>query len=541
MPTPAAAANAKGTAEKTQTEMGIRVRKKGGSGGVYEPLWKVWAILRPTRSSVLQGDAEALGMLLIAALRVFELNMQTELVRQLERTLSTRNLATFKVALAKGAAVQLGGAALRLIYSFLQSRLTWKWRKKLTTVLHDKYFDGMNYYWVGAGAGNSAARLHDPDSRIATDVSATVDGFANAFSQNLFAVMSGVLYTRELWSLYGWRTAIAPYAYLCISYTVVEGVVPMRDYYKKLNHAAQVSYGWHNLTTQRLQGQYEAIAAQKGGEREGVEMFKEWVVHVRDCQNRVWGRAKWSALVGFFMNAGANQFVSILCIGGALRSMGATHAARASTNPADPAAGAGGARVALNTIDKMADVRADVGVKFMLFTQTMSAVRTGIETVQNLQQLLGQVERVTDMIDTLDRLAAEKRAQSRENFVHGEKIGFDGVTVVTPGGVQLVTELSFEVKPGGDSLLLVGHNGAGKSSIFRCLAGLWGVPTGHVTKPVDFTEAVFYIPQRAYNVLGTLKEQITYPNTADAAALTLERLREILAIVDLEHYADVPE
>jgi ABC-type uncharacterized transport system fused permease/ATPase subunit len=190
-------------------------------------------------------------MLLIAACRVFELKMQTDLVRQLERTLSTRNLADFKLALAQGTAVQLGGAALRLVYSFLQSRLTWKWRHKLTAVLHDKYFDGMNYYWVGAGAGNSASRLHDPDSRITTDVSATVDGFAACFSNNLFALMTGVLYTRELWSIYGWRTAAAPYAYLGLSYFAVEVVVPLRDYYRKLNHAAQVSYGWHNITAQR--------------------------------------------------------------------------------------------------------------------------------------------------------------------------------------------------------------------------------------------------------------------------------------------------
>ena len=122
----------------------------------------------------------------------------------------------------------------------------------------------------------------------------------------------------------------------------------------------------------------------------------------------------------------------------------------------------------------------------------------------------------------------------------GECIGFDGVRVVTPGGVQLVTGLSFEIKPGGDSLLLVGHNGAGKSSIFRCLAGLWGVPAGRVTKPEDFTDAVFYIPQRAYNVLGTLQEQITYPSTTDAKALTRARLAEILAVVDLAHYIDAP-
>ena len=70
--------------------------------------------------------------------------------------------------------------------------------------------------------------------------------------------------TRELWAIYGWRTAAAPYAFLALSYFVVEVIVPLRDYYRKLNHAAQVSYGMHNITSQRLQGQYEAIAAQQG-------------------------------------------------------------------------------------------------------------------------------------------------------------------------------------------------------------------------------------------------------------------------------------
>jgi|EP01044_Picomonas_judraskeda_P001455 ABC-type uncharacterized transport system fused permease/ATPase subunit len=207
-------------------------------------------------------------------------------------------------------------------------------------------------------------------------------------------------------------------------------------------------------------------------------MFNEWLVHVRDCQNRVWGRSKWNMLVKFFLDVGANQFVSIVCVGGALRS-------------ATVESGA------LSTIEKMADVRADVGVKFLLLQQTMSSVRTGLETFQNMQQLLGQVERVTDMIDLLDRLSAEKAALSEANFVHGEQIAFDQVTVVTPGGVQLVQDLSFAVKPGGDSLLLCGHNGAGKSSIFRCLAGLWTAQAGCITKPADFAAAVFYIPQRA--------------------------------------------
>ena len=34
------------------------------------------------------------------------------------------------------------------MYSYLQARLTWKWRKKLTDMLHTEYFAGINYYLV---------------------------------------------------------------------------------------------------------------------------------------------------------------------------------------------------------------------------------------------------------------------------------------------------------------------------------------------------------------------------------------------------------
>ena len=38
-----------------------------------------------------------------------------------------------------------------------------------------------------------------------------------------------------------------------------------------------------------------------------------------------------------------------------------------------------------------------------------------------------------------------------------------------------------------------------------------------------------------YNVIGTLQDQMTYPDTSGAEQLTEERLREILVEVNLEH------
>jgi ATP-binding cassette subfamily D (ALD) protein 3 len=51
-------------------------------------------------------------------------------------------------------------------------------------------------------------------------------------------------------------------------------------------------------------------------------------------------------------------------------------------------------------------------------------------------------------------------------------------------------------------------DGAGKSSIFRCLGGLWTIPHGSITKPGSaesgLDQEVFYLPQKPYNVLGKL-------------------------------------
>ena len=60
--------------------------------------------------------------------------------------LNSRDIAVFKRGLVQTVGCAIAGAAFRLTYSYLQARLTWKWRKKLTDLFHSKYFSGFNYY-----------------------------------------------------------------------------------------------------------------------------------------------------------------------------------------------------------------------------------------------------------------------------------------------------------------------------------------------------------------------------------------------------------
>ena len=48
-------------------------------------------------------------------------------------------------------------------------------------------------------------------------------------------------------------------------------------------------------------------------------------------------------------------------------------------------------------------------------------------------------------------------------------------------------------------------------------------------------DQIFYVPQKPYNVLGTLFDQVTYPRNSADCELTEQGLRKLLRLVDLEY------
>ncbi|CAM9106608.1 unnamed protein product [Ascophyllum nodosum] len=112
-------------------------------------------------------------------------------------------------------------------------------------------------------------------------------------------------------------------------------------------------------------------------------------------------------------------------------------------------------------------------------------------------------------------------------------IEFIDVPLVTPTGEVLIESLSFKVEA-GMNVLIAGPNGSGKSSMFRVLGGLWPLAGGTLLKPPG--SRLFYVPQRPYLALGTLRDQVVYPHTLEEAigkGLTDEALVSILESVKL--------
>jgi putative ATP-binding cassette transporter len=110
-----------------------------------------------------------------------------------------------------------------------------------------------------------------------------------------------------------------------------------------------------------------------------------------------------------------------------------------------------------------------------------------------------------------------------------ERLNYDNVTLQTPKYERtLIKELTASIES-GESLMIVGGSGLGKSSLLRMMAGLWNCGTGTIERP-DAGDLLF-LPQHTYMIVGTLREQLSYPNLE--RVLNDEEAREILEQVNL--------
>jgi len=169
------------------------------------------------------------------------------------------------------------------------------------------------------------------------------------------------------------------------------------------------------------------------------------------------------------------------------------------------------------------------------FSAIMGSLTILVDNMEDLSRFAAGISRVKSLSGGLKRGGLPSGAV-RETIamVTSEELRFDHVTLQTPNYERtLIRDLTAAV-PAGASLMIVGDSGLGKSSLLRMMAGLWNCGTGTVARPG--ADDLLFLPQEAYMIVGTLRQQLCYPNLD--RELTEEEARGVLGRVNLP---DLPE
>ena len=109
-------------------------------------------------------------------------------------------------------------------------------------------------------------------------------------------------------------------------------------------------------------------------------------------------------------------------------------------------------------------------------------------------------------------------------------LGLEQVDVLLPDGTPLLRDVNLTIHT-GESVVLRGASGTGKTTLFRVLAGLWPYGRGYVRLPSG--ARTLFLPQKPYLPIGTLKEVLSYPE--DSCRHSDQTCREVLAACSLTH------
>src|SRR5882724_10389346 len=183
------------------------------------------------------------------------------------------------------------------------------------------------------------------------------------------------------------------------------------------------------------------------------------------------------------------------------------------------------------------------------FGGLMMAAGAFVQVQSSLRWFVDNFSTIADWRATLLRVASFRRAvtgmdvmhdvESRIIYAAGKTGEFeiDDLRIASPSGCSMLQERKVQIKS-GERVLIVGESGAGKTLLFRTLAGLWPWGAGRVAHPRG--EEIVYMPRTPYLPPGTLREALAYPSSVDAfeaaayaRALVRLKLERLVPLLDV--------
>ena len=409
--------------------------------------------------------------------------------------LSAKDQAEFYIMLTKYGAALIIGAPVAVLYRFQRERLAVNWREWMTDRTLQLYSGGRTYYLL-----ERSSDIDNPDQRIAEDVRTFT-----AFSLQLFitivtSIIDLVSFSLILYSiqpqLFG---AIIAYSAFGTIVTSVVGSKLVNLNFLKLQREADFRY-----SLVRLRENAESIAFYGGEDLEGKSITERLNLVIENKKDLIGAQRNLETFTTAYQYliqilpvavVAPQYFAGQVQLGVVSQSAGAFNHILSDLS------------IIVNQFEQLSTFSAGIA-RLSSFYKEMREVDPNRSNDMNLLQLANATNPVdTKLENTIDMLQKSpmSKVASQESIV-----SLKDLTLSTPDRNRiLIRDLNLELKE-GQNLLIVGDSGAGKSSLLRAIAGLWTAGEGHITRPSDGD--VYFLPQRPYCAMGTLRDQLLYPS-----------------------------
>ncbi|KAI9219860.1 ABC transporter transmembrane region 2-domain-containing protein [Blastocladiella britannica] len=388
------------------------------------------------------------------------------------------------------------------------SNIALSFRTRLTRHAHEQYLRGLTFY----KATTIDQRLANIDQLLTQDIEKMCDSASHLISDTLKPIVDIALFGYKLGQAIGTEAPFAMISYFLFSGVVLRSLSPPFGKYTAIEQSLE---GQFRYAHSRLIAHNEEIAFYGGADREKTLVNTAFDRIVRH-ESRVINLRFANGIVD-------SVFVKYLAT-----MLAYTLLARPVFDPSKATA-----RMGIASADPT-KIMSDYSRNSSYLVNLSQAVGRVILAGRDLTRFAGYTSRVSELFDVLDdinhgryeaQMVGSEGSQGQSTQVTSADlkghvvnksgvIEFDRVPIITPNGDTLVRELSFKVTS-GQNTLITGPNGCGKSSLFRILGDLWPLFGGTVTKPT--AEGLFYVPQKPYLALGTLRDQVIYPHTRSQA------------------------
>ena len=388
--------------------------------------------------------------------------------------------------------------AAALISYYLNQRFSINWIEWLNTELLEKWMDKRAYY-KSQYIGNN---LDNPDQRIQQDIQSYVKTTLSLSTGVIDAVTSMISYTILLWGLAGPMTLLGieiPRAmvYLVFAYVIFTTLIAfwLGKPLIRLNFANEKLNANYRYSLIRVKEYAESIAFYAGEKVEKSRLYKQFRAVIDNMWDIVFRALKFS---------GFNLVVSQISVVFPL----------------------------LIQVGRYFEKQIKLG-DLMQTLQVFGKLHSNLSFFRNTYDSFAEYKATLDRLTGFHYSVEAAQKQSKTDITdHPTDVIFQRLSVKSPMGKILIKDLNLTLTQ-GNSLLIQGQSGVGKTTLLRTIAGLWSYAEGKIFCPQHNT---LFLSQRPYLPQGNLLTALYYPDTTEN--VDLAKITRVLEQVQLAHLQD---